>query len=564
MGNYVSGMKLKMSFVLLCVGFFILNNAANAQSTYKSGLVEDHGTEKYPYWGVYRKTPIGEVRPANWIGKETIINGWDWSLPPHVKPASKSNLCIARNGGLRADKIKNLPAINFPCNPVVAHWVNWALLEPEEGKINFQPLIDNIKLAAQKGYGSIVRIHFSATTFAPDWIKKYNIPIRKENSAKPKVTNYEISNPEFHKRYLLFVNALGKSGIPQMDDVKGLFLGYASPSYGDEGIGPYSEQLASANDTIQHVRDRIDAWAAACKGVEEKVIMGGLSNYGISKGFGIRRGFVEIYLYHIPDEHIGQQVDNNNYLYVDESNPIISKNVFNGDENEEYNESWATEVHNFRFGKTTESFPYRYFTANLRLLQMRCNDLLANDFALLPDMLAWVGIGMGKTIKDAPDAWCFLRESYLKAKGGHPIKNFERWVYQRDMPGYETTPAVKIEQPIQMWMVQPGKYYDFIAREGRKIGFDVEDKWNGLKDSVAIKVSYFDDDSGRLNLVYAGSKKQETKTIKLTGDGNLKTATFFISKIKKNGLPHKYDFALEAGAGTEKITISFVRVIGLS
>jgi len=321
--------------------------------------------------------------------------------------------------------------------------------------------------------------------------------------------------------------------------------------------------MAGANDTIKHVTERIDAWAAACKGVEDKVIMGGLSNYGFSKGFGIRRGFVEMYLYHIPDEHIGQKVDANNYLYVDETNPIIAKNVFNGDENEEYEEKWATEERLFRFGKTTESYPYRYFTANLRLLQMRTNDLLNNDFALLPEMLAWVGVEMGRTIVDAPDAWCFLRESYLKENGGYPIKNFERWVYQRDMTGYETTPAVKIEQAIQMWMVQPGKYYDFIAREGKKIGFDVEDKWAGLKDSVAIKVSYFDNQAGEMNLVYNKGKKQEKKTAKLTGDGKLKTVTFFVRNLKANSLPHKYDFALEAGARTEKITVSIVRLVDL-
>ena len=559
-------MRLFLSFPCLFFLSVIFNNLVNAQTNLISGpvqSVESNGTEKYPYWGLYHKTPISEVRPAEWITKDTIRVGWDWSLPAFVKPSSKSNLCIARNGGLGSEKIEKLPKVNFPCNPVIAHWVNWSLLEPEEGKINFQPLIANIKLASQKGYGSIVRIHFSAIDFAPDWIKQYNIPIRKENKINPKKTNYEVSHPEFHKRYIKFIDALGKSGIPQMEEVKGLFFGYASPSNGDEGIGPYPESMAGANDTIRHVKERIDAWAKACAGVEYKVIMGGLSNYGFSKGFGIRRGFVEMYLYHIPDEHIGQKIDSDGYLYVDESNPIIANNVYNGDENEEYDEAWATESRGYRFGQTTVSYPYRYFTSNLRLLQMRCNDLLVNDFTLLPEMLAWVGIGMGKTIKDAPDAWCFLRESYLRENGGSPVKNFERWVYQRDMPGYETTPAVKIEQAIQMWMVQPGKYYDFIARDGKKIGFDVEDKWAGLKDSVVIKVSYFDTHSGELNLVYNNGKKLDKKIAKLNGDGKQKTATFFVSRLKANSLPHNYDFALEAGALTEKITISIVRVIGL-
>jgi hypothetical protein len=554
-------MKIKFINTIIFACLFFGSPAISAQSLDSSSTFEN-GIEKYPYWGSYHKTPISDIRAAKWINKDNVVLGWDWSLPTFVKPATKSNLCLARNSGLKGEKIENLPAVNFPCNPVIAHWVNWRDLEPIEGQINFQPLIDNIKLANKKGYKSIVRIHFSATSFAPEWIKKYNIPIRKEKSKNPpKVTNYEISHPEFHKRYLLFIDALGKSGIPQMDEVSGLFLGYASPSFGDEGIGPFPETMAGANDTIKHVKERIDAWAKACKGVEYKVTMGGLSDYGLSKGFGIRRGFVEMYLYHIPDEHIGQKIDANGYLYVDESNPIIANNVYNGDENEEYEEKWATESRQFRFGKTTVSYPYRYFTSSIRLLQMRCNDLLVNEFALLPEMLAWVGVEMGKTIADAPDAWCFLRESYLKENGGRPVKNFERWVYQRDMQGYETTPAIKIEQAIHMWMVQPDKYYDFIAREGKRIGFDIEDKWTGLKDSVAIKVSYFDNYNGQLKLVYNNGTKQEQKTILLDGKGELKTATFFVSAIKPNSMPHKYDFVLEAGKNTEKIVVSFVRVI---
>lgn len=527
---------------------------------FNSMFAQEIGVDNYPYWGEYQKTPVSEIESAVWITKDTLTSGWDWSLPDVVEPSPVSKLCVVRNFGLGKDKINDLPKINFPANPVISHWVKWKELEQEEGKINFQPLIDNIKMASQKGYGSIVRLHFSAIDFAPDWIKKYNIPIRKEKKENPKKTNYEVSHPEFHNRYILFIKALGESGIPQMEEVEGLFLGYASPSNGDEGIGPYGEGNPEANDTVQHVIERIDAWAVACKGVEHKVYMGGLSNYGFSKGFGIRRGFVEMYLYHIPDEHIGQKLDNNNYLYVDETSPVIAKNVFQGEENEEYEEKWAEGGRNSRFGKL-ESFPYRYFTANLRLLQMRVNYLLNNEFALLPEMLSWVSLEMGRTIDDAPDVWCFLRESYIKENGGRSVKNFERWLYQRDAAGYETMPAVKIEQAIQMWMVQPGKYYDFVARQGKKMGFDIDDRWAGLKDSMAIKITYIDNRAGELNLVYNNGQEQVKKTQSLTGDNFLKTATFFISKLEANSLDHNFDFVLEAGENTDSITVSFVRVV---
>jgi len=511
----------------------------------------------YPFWGTYYKTPIPDIRQAEWISNDSTINGWDWSLPSYVQPSEQAYLCIARNFGLGTNKINQLPAVNFPSTPVISHWVKWRDLEPTEGNINFQPLISNINLASQKGYSSMVRIHFSAIDFAPDWIKAYNIPIREEEKENPKKTNYEVSHPEFHSRYIKFIQALGESGIPQMDIVKGLYLGYASPSNGDEGIGPYGEGNPDANDTVQHVIERIDAWAEACMGVEHKVYMGGLSNYGFSKGFGIRRGFVEMYLYHIPDEHIGQKLDSDDYLYVDETCPVIAKNLFQGEENEEYEEKWATGGSSSRFGDL-ESFPYRYFTANLRLLQMRTNYLLNNSFSLLPEMLAWVSLEMDRTIDDTPDAWTYLRESYIKYDGGRPVKNFERWLYQRDAPGYETTPALRIQQAIQMWMVQQNMYYDYIARKGKKIGFDVDDQlFPGGEQAMALKVSFYDGVPGTLKLVYENNLGIQQDSVVTNGTDQIRTVTFFINaRLEAEDL--NFDFELHS---EEEVPVAFVRVI---
>lgn len=543
--------------IICLIYVFVLNVlSSNAQDTLLNNVEYN-----YPFWGQYEKTPIADIENPKWINNDTIINGWDWSLPNSVTPSEKSNLCVARNFGLESEKIEKLPVINFSGNPVISHWVNWRDLEPKEGKINFKPLIKNIKKANKKGYGSIVRIHFSATDFAPEWIEKYNIPIRKEYKEYPIKRNYEVSHPEFHKRYLKFIKALGHSGIPHMKEVKGLFLGYASPSNGDEGIGPYPEKYAEANDTVPHVRERIDAWAKACSGVENKVFMGGLSKYGFSKGFGIRRGFVEMYLYHIPDEHIGQGLDKEGYLYVNESNQIIKNNLFHGEENEEYEEKWATDERDFRFGKNTEPFPYRYFTANLRLLQMRTNYLLNNEFSILPDMLTWVSLELGKTKEDAPDAWCFLRESYLKGEEALPVKNFERWVYQRDKPGYETTPVLKINHPIKMWMVHPELYFDFVARKGQKIGFDVDDDFLASDHRFVVKISYMDIGNGEWSLIFPGKKGMERRSLKNRNTGQVKTASFLIdADFQNKELP--FDLEIHGEEGYEP-TISFLRIIKL-
>jgi len=175
--------------------------------------------------------------------------------------------------------------------------------------------------------------------------------------------------------------------------------------------------------------------------------------------------------------------------------------------------------------------------------------------------------------------WAFLRTSYLRASNyqnndylnrpitaaeqaeGIETKNFERWLYQRDAPGYETRPAIKIQQAIKMWMVQEDKYYDYIARSGKKMGFDIDDRWIVVKDSVAVKVTYFDDNAGEMNLVFNNGDKLNKKTQVLKGDGKLKTATFFLPGLKANSLPYNYDFTLEAGVFTDNIVVSMVRVI---
>jgi len=472
----------------------------------------------WPYWPQYDKTPLTEIRAQQWRDKEDVIEGWDWSLPPGVEPSPYGLMAIKRSSNLNRSLTKLLEPLDLPINPTVTLWIRWASLEPQEGTYQFNVLRERIAEAQAMGYSVVLRILCSATTFAPKWMESYGIPIRAEH--KPaKVKNYDISDPRFHQRYLRLVNALGESGIPKLDSLKGAF-----------------------------------------EGVEHKVFMGGVSTHGLDLGFGIRRGFVEMYLYHIPDNSIGQRVDDTGYLWVDESAQILSKNAFHGEENEEYEEKWATAARDFRFGQTTESYPYRYFTSNLRLLQMRCNYVLYNPFSIMPEQLVWVGQNLGHTVQDAPDVWCALRESYVRKVG--PVMNFERWLYQRDSEGFETQPAVKIEQPIQMWMVEPGKYYDYVARQGEQIGFAVDDRWcGGASANVAIKTTYFDLGHGAVDVIVHTKTGPGKRSINLTDTGDLKTATFFFNDVIFSARGVDYDIVFKS-TGADAV-LSFVRVIKL-
>ncbi len=511
----------------------------------------------WPYWPAYRKTPLTEIRPQVWSQNEHVIDGWDWSLPPEVRPAPNGLLAVNRVNGIDRPLEKSVQRLDLPVNQTIEMWIKWRDLEPTEGQWRFDLLQTRIAEAQKLGCQVVLRIHSSATIFAPEWITAYNVPLREENGKKKaKVTNFDIAHPEFHKRYLRLVGKLGESGIPRMDIVKGAYVGYASSSYGDEGIGPHGVDP----DTVPHVVERLDAWAKAFTGVERKVYMGGVSQHGLKLGFGIRRGFVEMFLYHIPDGQIGQTVDKNGYLFVDESVDVLKRRLFHGEENEEYEERWATAEGGFRFGQSTDSFVYRYFIANLRVLQMQCNHVLMNAFSIYPEQMVWVGQSLGWTAEDAPDIWCALRESQVRHVG--PVKNVERWLYQRDVAGCETTPAVKIDHPIKMWMVPQDQSFDYIARKGRRMGFAVDDRWcGGGPVDVAVKVTYIDQGRGTVTVHLHTRDGDAYRRITLGDSGKLKTATFLIDQAIFPARQLEHDLTITASDA--EAVVAFVRIIRL-
>lgn len=513
----------------------------------------------YHYWPSYNQTPIEDIREALWIVSDSVVDSWDWSLPPGTPPAPVSKLMFARSSNLTLNGVNKLPTVNFSCNPVMTHWLNWKDLEPTNDNYEWDALKTVLDASKAKGYKSVIRIMTCRVErSAPQWIVDLNLP-KIYYDGLPDNTNFDPADPTFHEHYLDFVTDFGASGIPSRDDVIGLYVGYASKSWGDEGIGPHGgESNPAANDTVQHVIERLDAWAAITGGMRDKMVMGGYSNYGFSLGFGIRRGFVEHYMYHTPDPVMGQLLDANNYMYVDENNAIVANNLYNGEENEEYEEKWLD-----RFGPS-DGYPYRYFSSNIRLLQMRCNAVLYNPFSLMPEMLAWVGLELGRTREDTPDAWCFLRETYIRNGVNDNVKNFERWLYQRDTPGYETQAVIPVDKNYDSWMYdESNSPEDYIARKGQKIGFAADDVVfpTDVEHSVAIKVSYIDNIVGTLKLVYRNIEGTQERTIHTTGGDVVRTATFFVN-AKFDATGFNYDFELQSESGKE-VPVSFVRVIKL-
>jgi hypothetical protein len=140
-------------------------------------------------------------------------------------------------------------------------------------------------------------------------------------------------------------------------------------------------------------------------------------------------------------------------------------------------------------------------------------------------------------------------------------------LYQRDAIGYITTATKKIYyadnyQSTNVRSINGELMHDKIARQGKKIGFNIDKNWNGVKDSMAFKVSVFDDYAGTLNLKYSNGTEIVTLSKPLLGDQLLKTFTFFVSDFKMGAnIGGKFDFTLESGDNVNNIVVSFVRVV---
>lgn len=219
-------------------------------------------------------------------------------------------------------------------------------------------------------------------------------------------------------------------------------------------------------------------------------------------------------------------------------------------------------------------------------MQMRCSAVVTRG-NLIPEMIPFLSMELGRTIDDTPDIWSFMCSTTLKAGvfrgvnfdgskrtfyreltsedfgNGIEAKHFERWLYQRDRVGYETEPAMKIPHAIRMGQIHLGKNHDYIARRGAKIGFYADDRFDEHKGKKAIKITYLDEKAGKMVLKYKDKKgRANSSTVELCGDNCLKTSTIILDNISLVApTAEEFDFTLEAQGGASDICVSMVRIV---
>ncbi len=513
-----------------------------------------------------------------WKETDHTTNGEDWSLPLWVKAARYSGVQIKQD----------LVSGQFPGRLQRSVKPTWKDTEPTEGTFDFSKLRETIlkesaggKYAIKMGLGASVwetryfesmqdpTIKKTDVGTAPRWLKRYSIPLieEKPNKSIPfQVVNMDIYHPEYHKRYLKMVEAFGRSGIPQMKELDSCYLHLVSGSRGEEGSGP---EVGDPKRPLYE--ERLRAWAEAFKGVTYKLcLVSGKEadmELGLKLGMGQRNGFVEHYLLHAPNPSLGQDLDAEGYLVVNEKNPLIAENRASGDENEEY-----TSGHVQRFGPI-ESFPHRYHESTLRMLQMRRNFVWAEGgpWLINSPLLHYMALELGKNSKTAPDAWCYLRESVVRGgKNGLTVKNFERWLYQRDADGARTEATEKVVVPEQMFDFDKNHLYDLTARKTQiakgesliRFGLDEAFLADGPH-AVAVKITYLDRANAEWQLEYfTDAQITTTRPVTCGNSGEAKTVTFILKNAHFPGRGTTgLDLQIRASKGDA--IIRMVRVIKL-
>lgn len=294
-----------------------------------------------------------------------------------------------------------------------------------------------------------------------------------------------------------------------------------------------------------------------------------LVDHALNRGLGIRRGNVERYFQACNESAIGQRVDPQGYLSVDETHPLIATVRYFGDENEEYGDSW-----NGRFGEPGIN-PHRYRFALLASLQRHYRWLWTGPVAesLNPPLSAYARLSFGKNIDTTPDAWAYLSQTPARSSVSPVgwIKNIERWLVQRDVPGGMTVPVDRVDRDFaagpEDWN-DPTTWYDYTARrtdraEGSPyIYFDLDDRFQ-LAGRALVKVEFRDVGEGAWRVEYMGydDTLKSTPAVQNTGDGKVKTATFAVEDARfAGGLPHGMDLRI-ACDGPDDVTVRWVRIV---
>lgn len=547
-------------------------------------------------------------------------DGLDWSLPPGVKMSPDAGYF---GGGPWTAERRKAPRF---CDGAMhfAHYVNfsWADANPAEGVYDWDMIDRKIRDATRDqadGFVLLVRSYsrfyftrwkwarseeerqriLRTTCTVPQWvIEKGNVHFLSNGA----VAAWE-PGCGYQKYFGRFLRALGQRyrNHPKLIgvDMRGLDCRYGEWCWRN-GPGVLKEAEEKTGLTprtlrawaMQFVRDYVEAF----KGQERKLVwpncedtfipkLGTKYDYGpasravwqfaLSKGCGVRDGMPTAwYRYLTPGW--GCTVSDDGYLLFDENYPPYRNHAMMYSENSEYRKRDDP-----RFGPASMN-GVRFFITSLRVLQLRRSwewipwRVMAEITKQIEPyggdaFVTWVEYELGKRAETSPDAWCWLREGYRSQWAGYkPVKNFERWLLQRDVaPDGQTVPVENVDISMLKYNYPSGKGYEFHARRtdlahgSRFIYFRVEREFlPSGPHRVQLKVSYRDDAPTSWRVEYTNPRgPASTPRVETAGSGRWKTVTFDVPGMRPAAAFAKgMDFRL-AVTGRRDLVVKFVRLV---
>lgn len=297
-----------------------------------------------------------------------------------------------------------------------------------------------------------------------------------------------------------------------------------------------------------------------------------LARDAVEAGTGIRTGITEVFNFHLSEiPAYGTTIDPLGYLATDEAAPAFERGRVRASENECYDACGFTVPPGLRF--------YAIKMSNLKALQMRLNWLyvVPEDSYLdtYPGHWDWVRRSLGQSVYSSADAWAALREAEdtywldddSRTWQGKPwIRNLERWLVQRDVPGSVSRRGsesfVEVLDPSNGTAWEGRRTHRAEGQEGLALFVDDRFLPPGRTFAVDLKVLFRDGGSGSWRVAYPSAGGTVlSDPVTFVGDGAWKTATLRLDAALWNGaLAHGADLRLVA-LGPADLEVRFVRLV---
>jgi hypothetical protein len=294
-----------------------------------------------------------------------------------------------------------------------------------------------------------------------------------------------------------------------------------------------------------------------------------LAHDAVAGGMGIRTGITEVSNFHLSQAPAyGVTMDSSGHMVVDETWPTVTGARIAATENECYNAC----------GFKTSNPYYAVKQSNLKALQLRVGWLYVvpgdSYMSEYKSHYAWVRNELGRTRKNAIDAWVSLREaedtfleqsSIADFEGKPYVKNLERWLVQRDvLPDGNSGRGSEVHKG-ELDASNGTAYEGRVTKPAlgqHALYIDVDDVIARRTQNFEVKVTFKRKTAGSLTLeVSSVGGLNTSEPVALFGDGATATATFSLQNVVFDGsLPGKTDFALRDD-GKNPIEVSFVRLI---